>query len=385
MLVKGRTAMPVSRDPHIAAIATAFPPARWGTEELIELTREHLSDALVAMIRRLGVDYRHSVLANYPDVLATASEPKLEVSCTSLAAQAVRLCLARAVSAVDTIGLVLGVSSSPGRLLPSLTCDLMASLPEIPRSASTLSIGHMGCSSLAKVVDTARWYLTCHPDRQVLACFMDAITPLSPPFAPRCVHFSEGDESTRQDTVDVMHGFLFGDAAVAMLLTADSDGPSFGPVVHLTNEQPDDAELGTVPDGGSDDPIVRGHRRKYLLSPDVAARGQHYASATVRKLLDRDDCPLETPSQASALLMHTGSEKILDLLCAEFGVARDSDQVAISYRVLRERGNTIGCSVPLMLAEPAYRPEGNALLMAFGLSFSAGAMTLRIPAGGWTP
>ena len=81
--------------------------------------------------------------------------------------------------------------------------------------------------------------------------------------------------------------------------------------------------------------------------------------------------------------MHTGSERILDGLCEEFGVSPESQTVAPSYRVLREYGNTIGCSVPLMLADPTPWSEGNALMVAFGLSFSCGAGVMTVPQGGW--
>jgi 3-oxoacyl-[acyl-carrier-protein] synthase-3 len=181
-----------------------------------------------------------------------------------------------------------------------------------------------------------------------------------------------------------MHAFLFADASVSILLGAEGDGPSLGPVAALTNELPGDAELGTVPDGGSDEPVVHG-RRLYTLSPDVSHRGVHYASQTVRELLAGDDCGLTDAKDAAMLLMHTGSKRILDGLCAEFGTDPHSEQVASSYRVLRRYGNTLGCSVPLMLAEETQRPAGEALVMAFGLSFSCGAFSLRVPESGWHP
>jgi len=373
--------------PSIAAIAAQLPPARPSTEELISATRDRLSGPLISMLSNLGVEHRHSVVGNYGDVLVGRARPRIQITGTELASRAARRCLEHAYGtsgAMRSIGLVLGVSTAPGRLLPSLACDLLAHLPQIPRTAATLSISYMGCSALAKAVDTARWFLTCHPDQQVLVVFLDVVTPLSPPFARHCVHFAEGDASTRQATVDVMHGFLFGDAAVAILLEADGPGPRFGQVTHLTNERAQDAELGVVPDGGSDIPLVHG-RRAYLLSPDVPQRGRHYASLATRTLLQRGDCPIEKPAQASTLLLHTGSKKILDALCAEFAVHADSEQVACSYRTLREYGNTIGCSVPLILADPAGQPAGHALIVAFGLSFAAGATTLQIPPGGWTP
>jgi 3-oxoacyl-[acyl-carrier-protein] synthase-3 len=344
-----------------------------------------MSEQLVDMMGKLGVENRHSILENYPAVIFDGAEPKLSTSAAALTVQAARRCIDKSGVPPESIGLVLGVTSSPGRLLPSLVCDVFAQMPEIPRAADNLSISYMGCSAIARAVETARWYLTCNPGKLVLACFMDAVTPLSPPLPGRYAHFAEIPTESHQDTVDAMHGFLFGDAAVAMLLGAEGDGPTFGPVVGLTNERPEDTELGTVPDGGSDVPVVLGQRRLYTLSPEVARRGVHYASQTVRTLLAKHETSLMTPDQASVLLMHTGSKRILNGLCDEFEVPRDSAKVASSYRVLRRYGNTIGCSIPLMLAEKVHRPEGEGIVMAFGISFSCGSFSIRIPPGGWAP
>ncbi|MER5627534.1 3-oxoacyl-[acyl-carrier-protein] synthase III C-terminal domain-containing protein [Streptosporangium sp. NPDC002544] len=371
-------------DPHLIAVAAELPRPEYSTDELIAAGRGHLSDRLVAMLSKLGIQKRHSILSNYPDVLFRGAEPELDIPASTLAARAVRTCLAKADVPMDSIGLVLGVSSSPARLLPSLVCDLFALIPEIPRTAANLSIEFMGCSSMAKAVDTARWFLNYRPEQHVLVCFMDAITPLSPELPDFYSHFSEVDVEGRQGTVNVLHGFLFADAAVAMVFGAQGGGPSFGPVANLTNERASDAELGTVPDGGSDIPLVYG-RRAYTLSPDVTPRGAFYASETLKRVLDSDECKLRDPSEAAVLLMHTGSTRILDELCAQFGVQPEDDIVGSSYRVLRDYGNTIGCSVPLMLAEPTRRPPGQGLVVSFGLSFACGAFTMNIPDGGWRP
>jgi 3-oxoacyl-[acyl-carrier-protein] synthase III len=375
---------PIEVNPHLTAVASELPPSVWPTEELLAAGRDHLSDKLVSMFRNLGVDTRYSILANYGDVLYSGAEPELGITAAELAVNAARKCLAKADVPTESIGLVLGVTSSPGRLLPSLVCDVVAQMPELSRSVATLSISYMGCSAIAKVVETARWFLSCRPDQRVLVCFMDAITPLTPTLPGFYSHFSEISPEQRQETVNALHGFLFGDASVAMLFAADGPGPSFGPVVNLTNERAQDAELGTVPDGGSDIPVVNG-RRLYTLSPEVTPRGAFYAGQTVRTLLEREDCELSDVRKASVVLLHTGSVRILDGLCEEFGLDKDSDVVASSYGVLRDHGNTIGCSVPLMLAEPVHRPEGHALLVAFGLSFSCGSFTMTVPAGGWSP
>jgi 3-oxoacyl-[acyl-carrier-protein] synthase-3 len=261
---------------------------------------------------------------------------------------------------------------------------MFAQMPELSRSAANLAIEFMGCSAIAKAVETASWYLTAHPNKLVLVSFMDSITPLSPVLSGKYAHFTEIEPKDRQKTVDAMHGFLFGDATVAMLLGADGPGPKFGPISHWTNDLAEDTELGTVPDGGSDIPVVYG-RRKYTLSPDFKPRGTFYATHTVKQLLEGGSTRLKRAKDATMLLMHTGSCRILDGLCAEFGVSPSSVAAESSYRILRKYGNTIGCSVPLMLADPVERPEGEGLMVAFGLSFSCGACTMTIPAGGWRP
>lgn len=371
--------------PTIHAIAAQLPEPCWTTEELLVAARGRFSDKLEDMLRRLGVDKRHSVLANYPSVLFEGAEPQLAISGSTLAVKAARKCIEKAAIDPGEIGLVLGVSSSPARLLPSLVCDLFEQMEEIRRDTVNVSIEYMGCSAIAKAVDVARWFLAFHPDSYVLVCFMDAITPLSPPLPGIYAHFSEVSADERQQTVNAMHGVLFGDASVAMLLSTHGDGPAFGPIVHLTNDRAEDAELGTVPDGGSDLPVVKGERREYTLGPNVTPRGTFYAVHTVERLLARGETSLKNPGRATRLLMHTGSERILDGLCQQFGVSPDSPAVASSYTILREYGNTIGCSVPLMLADPTPWPEGEALMVAFGLSFSCGAGSMVVPQGGWTP
>ena len=368
----------------MVAVASRLPGPCWSTGELLAAAGGRFSPQLVTMLGSLGIERRHSVLSNYPHVLFEDAAPRLDIKASALAAQAASECLEKSGARPEQIGLVLGVTTSPGRLLPSLACDLFALLPWVPRDAASLSITYMGCSAIAKVAETARWYLTCHPGRLVLACFMEAITPLAPVLPGRYAHFTEVPAQLQQQTVNAVTGFLFADASVAMLLAAAGPGPVLGPVTQLTNERADDAELGTVPDGGSDVPVVHG-RRLYTMRPEVGPRGAFYARATVDALLAGSKCALPAAGEAAFLLLHTGSARILDSLCDQFGVPRDSEPVASSYRVLRHYGNTGGCSVPLMLADPVRRSAGEGLIVAFGLSFSSGALTVTIPPGGWHP
>jgi hypothetical protein len=137
--------------PRLEAVASILPAPQWSTTELLDSAHGHLSDLLIEMFGDLGVEKRHSVLSNYPGVLFGGEDPKLEISPTELAVKVARKCLASAdiqpssvVRRPSSVGLVLGVTSSPGRLLPSLVCDVMAQMPELPRNAATPSISLHG-------------------------------------------------------------------------------------------------------------------------------------------------------------------------------------------------------------------------------------------------
>ena len=55
--------------PTIRSIAAKLPEHSWTTDELLNAAGDRLSDKLRDMLTRLGVEKRHSVLANYPSVL----------------------------------------------------------------------------------------------------------------------------------------------------------------------------------------------------------------------------------------------------------------------------------------------------------------------------
>ncbi len=55
---------PSPMTPAIRAIATQLPAPHWTTQELLEAAENRFTDKLRDMLARLGVNSRHSVLAN---------------------------------------------------------------------------------------------------------------------------------------------------------------------------------------------------------------------------------------------------------------------------------------------------------------------------------
>lgn len=364
----------------LQAIATTLPEPCYTTETLLAAAGDRFSPALHEMLHRLGVEARHSILSNYPQVLFDGAEPSWSVRGTAMAVRAARDCLNQSRIGADQIGLVIGVTNTPSRLVPGFVSDLMAQMPELPREAMNLSLQGQGCSPLLKAVDVARWFLATNPGRRVLIVCMESTTAMSQPLPAHRYHaFTEKRSAADvQSTVDVLHGFLFADGAVALMLGTEGDGPVFGPATHWTNDEAEDAELGRIDGAGSDRPAING-RPEYQLSPGITERGTFYAMNTANRLFAHAQSPIRSVNEASRVLIHTGSRKILDGICGRFEIEPDAVRVESSYRVLAKYGNLTGASLGFMIADALQTgPKGHVLLISFGLSFSGSAGVLTV-------
>src|SRR5262245_42088414 len=112
--------------PTLRSVVGQLPPHGFTTDELLQAAGQRFSPKLRHMLANLGVEKRYSVLKNYPAVLFDQAEPELGISGSTLAVQAARACLEKGGVNARDIGLVLGVTSSPSRLLPSMVCDMFA-------------------------------------------------------------------------------------------------------------------------------------------------------------------------------------------------------------------------------------------------------------------
>ena len=142
---------PTTVDPALGAIAAALPRPAWSTEELLAAADGHLSDMLHDMLGWLGVQNRHSILANYPEVLFNGADPKLDTEASQLAASAASECLDKAEVPLDSIGLVLGSS----------TACATASASRVTASGSP---PRTGCCVITGTRSAARCR-TCSPSR----------------------------------------------------------------------------------------------------------------------------------------------------------------------------------------------------------------------------
>ena len=371
--------------------STATPQNKFSTTELVASMMHKVSPELINTICSLGVENRYSSMDNYADFLAGGAPMNRTNSTTDLGVNATRRCIEEWGGDPSQIGLLIAATNTPDQMLPCLASEVMARTHGLlPRSLSTVSMQSQGCSVMLKSVEVAQWYLAANPGKMAIVLMSEAHTPLAGPLL-RDEYFGfreiarmrknqqitdEEFMQQRGETALLIQEMLFGDGAVAMLVGTDQAGkPTFGPISHLTNDNPDDVNLLTMT-AHSTHPALKG-KPQYFMRPTVPARGAHYAVSTVNDVLHNPQSAVSDLDQVDDCLIHTGSKKILDGVCSQLHLDTDSLKVNKSYEVLKNYGNLSSASTGFMLAGKK-EWAGPAMVVGFGVGFTASAGLMSV-------
>jgi 3-oxoacyl-[acyl-carrier-protein] synthase III len=321
---------------NLLSAATATPQQAFKTTDLVNGLMHKLSPELINTINTLGVNQRFSTLENYPDFLC--GKPKLaNSSTTELGVGATKRCIQEWGGDPSRIGLLVAATNTPDQMLPCLASEVMGKTHGLlSRSLRTVSMQAQGCSVLLKSIEVAQWYLAANPGKLALVLMAESHTPyVAPLLRDEYLGFREilrlrkeqkldpdKFEQQRLDTTFVIQSMLFGDGAVALLVGNEEGKPAFGPISHLTNDEPNDMNLLTMVRDSSH-PFLKG-RPQYFMQPSVPTRGAHYAVTTVKNVLQHPDSPVSDLQHVSDCLIHTGSKKILDGVCSQLALEPDS-------------------------------------------------------------
>jgi len=369
---------------NLLSAATATPRHAFRTTDLVGSLMHKLSPELINSINSLGVEQRYSTVENYPDFLC--GKPKRSTSSTTeLGVDATRRCIEQWGGDPNRIGLLIAATNTPDQMLPCLASEVMGKTHGLlSRSLRTVSMQAQGCSVLLKSIEVAQWYLTANPGKLAVVLMSEAHTRYAAPLIrDEYLGFRETIrlrkeqkidptqfEQQRLDTTFVIQSMLFGDGAVALLVGSEEGKPAFGPISHLTNDQPNDMNLLTMT-SNSTHPFIKG-KPQYFMQPSVPSRGAHYAVTTVKNVLNHPDSPVSDLDAVSDCLIHTGSKKILDGVCSQLDLQPDSGKVHSSYEVLQEYGNLSSASTGFMLAGKRDW-SGSTMVVGFGVGFAASA------------
>jgi 3-oxoacyl-[acyl-carrier-protein] synthase III len=369
---------------NLLSAATSTPKNVFKTQDLIGSLMHKLSPELINTINSLGVDQRYSALENYSDFLC--GKPRSSTSSTTeLGVNATKRCILEWGGDPSRIGLLVAATNTPDQMLPCLASEVMGKTHGLlSRSLRTVSMQAQGCSVLLKSIEVTQWYLAANPGKLAIVLMAEAHTPYVAPLLRDEYHgFREilrkrkeqkldpvSFEQQRLDTTFVIQSMLFGDGAVALLVGNEEGKPAFGPISHLTNDEPNDMNLLTMVSNSSH-PFLKGGPQ-YFMQPSVPSRGAHYAVTTVKNVLQHPDSPVSDLDQVSDCLIHTGSKKILDGVCNQLCLEPDSSKVLSSYKVLKGYGNLSSASTGFMLAEKN-EWSGSTIIVGFGVGFAASA------------
>src|SRR6266850_4767559 len=369
---------------NLLSAATSTPQHAFQTTERANALLHKLSPELINTLNSLGVDQRYSVMDNYPDFLS-GKPMNATSSTTELGIDATKRCIEEWQGDPSRIGLLIAATNTPDQMLPCLASEIMGKTHGLlSRSIRTVSMQSQGCSVLLKSIEVAQWYLAANPGKLAIVLMAESHTPYVAPllrseyYGYREMLRSRKEQrlepnqfaQQRLDTTFVIQSMLFGDGAVALLVGSEEGKPTFGPISHLTNDEPNDMNLLTMVSNSSH-PFLQG-RPQYFMQPNVPARGAHYAVTTVKNVLQHPDSPASDLAQVDDCLIHTGSKKILDGVCSQLDLRTDSSKVHASYKVLQQYGNLSSASTGFMLAEKNGW-TGPTMIVGFGVGFTASA------------
>jgi 3-oxoacyl-[acyl-carrier-protein] synthase-3 len=369
---------------NLLSAETAVPQNVYKTTELVGNLMHKLSPELINTISALGVNQRYSVLKNYPEFLCGEAKAPTS-STTDLGVAATERCIDKWGGDPKRIGLLVAATNTPDQMLPCLASDIMGRTHGLlSRSLRTVSMQAQGCSVLLKSIEVAQWYLAANPGKLAIVVMSEAHTPYVAPLLRQeysgyreiIRQRKEGRINTEQfelqrlDTTFVIQSMLFGDGAVALLVGSEEGKPAFGPISHLTNDDPTDVNLLTMVHHSSHE-YLQG-RPQYFMQPSVPNRGAHYAVTTVKNVLKHPESPVSNLTDVDDCLIHTGSKKILDGVCSQLDLEPESAKVNGSYRVLDRFGNLSSASTGFMLAAKN-EWSGPTMVVGFGVGFTASA------------
>ena len=348
---------------ELVGLATALPPHVVTLEETKTQIAAHLDDpAAVARFRRMvdesRIDERHLIVPPARALtLRTIEERQHEYGRHAVDLSEVVASRALASARIDarSIGTVISVSCT-GYMLPSLEVHLAHRIGLSP-AVRRVPITELGCLASVAAVGLARELLASRTEGSVLI--------VSTEFPSLCLQASDPAIS------DVIGGILFGDAAAAVVITADGDGRGMrilGSRTFLWPETTSDLGMTLTTTGF-----------RLQLSRHVPRLIRRHLRATVDEFLRQHEA---TVSDVSFWAIHPGGPRVVEAIAEALELSDTA--LEASWDVWQRCGNVSSASALLVLQEllDGHPPAAGSLgmLLAPGPGLSCEMVLLRAPA-----
>jgi len=366
---------------QIVQLATALPEKAWSTDELLRVFPCSLPEGVKQNVANLGVSMRY-LLEQEPQ--AEAETVLSENGVMDLCADACHKAIEEAsLSVMDIDYLIVAYDASPF-LSPGLSQILV---PKLKLNPHVNHVNAQGAASTAfpKALELAQNRLALHPEDHVLIC----VSGVSSCWFQNQVHGIKNvmevgqigkirNENRRRlelrKWVATIESFLFGDGAASAIVANKGEGMAVKEITEVTNLERKDYLAGYARLTSLKEPFRFGFYSH--LDKEIPTLGSNYTGKVLEQLLRKNPDVAKT---AKKWVVHTGSEKILNLLAESHHI--EKEKLRESREVLNLFGNLGAASLPFILKRAASEnglSKGDTVLMVgYGWGFSSAACILK--------
>ncbi len=326
---------------YITSIETAVPTYRATQQEYMDFMLGHLtlsnrkSRELQILYRASGIQYRHSVMAEYqfeydffPDASSTKPFPSISARLEIYNKESIKLCREAAKKCLEQsdIGYSdithLIVVSCTGMRAPGNDIALIEQLG-LNSYVERTSINFMGCYGSFNALKVANHILGNEPEAKVLIVSVELCT----------LHLQD-----LADTDNLLANSLFSDGAAAVLLEGNPKGKGY----KLSNFHCDLAL------GGKEEMEWDISESGFLMTlsmniPDIIRKE---IKSITDKLLEKIQLRID---EIDFFAIHPGGRRILEVIQQELGFPEDKNQ--FSMNILRNYGNMSSSTVLFVLKD----------------------------------
>lgn len=369
---------------QILQLATALPKNEFSNDDLLETFPCPLPENVKQNVLNLGVKKRFLVNSSSPtpeDHETVMDEKGLVDLCTEACTTAMQN---TALSTKDVDYLVTAYDANPF-LSPGLSQLLVPSL-NLDKYVKHTNVQGIASTAFTKTLELAKDHLTAHPEDHVLVCvsgvssywFQNQVRGLSNVMDIKQINTLKNEARKTLELrkwVSTIQYFLFGDGVAAAILTRDGEGFHFDKAVEVTNVSKKDYLAGFSRLTTLNEPFKFGFFSH--LDKEIPSLGVKYTGLALEKLLDKDANRITKTVKKWAV--HTGSEKILNVLAEHNGI--ENRKLSESREILTNYGNLAGASLPFILerinSQANLDNEDLVLMVGYGWGFSASACMLQ--------
>jgi 3-oxoacyl-[acyl-carrier-protein] synthase III len=366
---------------QILQLATAVPEKVYSTEELLNAFPCSLPESVRHNVTNLGVSTRHLLEQEHrPEAETVGSEDGLVDVCANACRRAIK---GAGLSSADIDYLIVAYDASPF-LSPGLSQILV---PKLELDSHINHVNAQGAASTAfpKALELAQNRLALHPEDHVLICvsgvssywFQNQVWGIKNVMEVSQISKIRDEDKKLLELrkwVATIEFFLFGDGAASAIVANEGEGLAVKGIAEVTNLGKKDYLAGYSRLTALNEPFKFGFYSH--LDKGIPDLGSKYTSMVLEELLRKNPDAIR---RAKKWVVHTGSEKILNLLAERHHVERE--KLRESHEVLNQYGNLAAASLPFILEKTVRgnsQSKGDTVLMlGYGWGFSAAACLLE--------